>query len=357
MKLLKIFYIVLFPLLFFCSLIYRLILKLKEFLYKKNILVRKRVTSTKIICVGNITVGGTGKTSTVIYLANELIRKGYKVVILTRGYKRKKKSDEPFILSDGQQILRTIQESGDEPYMLAKKLKYIPVIVGRKRYLSACLAIEKFGPDIILMDDGFQHTELERDLDIVMIDCLNPFGNNYLLPLGILREPLIALKRAKIVVLTNCNFVNWVRLNFIINKITGINRGIKIIRTAHKPCSITNYTTNEIYDINWLRDKSVVLLHAIGNPKSFELTIESTGAKILNNYRFLDHHWYRKKELKKILMKYEYIITTEKDAVRIENIDNLDKKLLSKLFILNIELEDHGILIDTVEKLLSNSFV
>jgi tetraacyldisaccharide 4'-kinase len=357
MKLLKIFYIVLFPLLFFCSLIYRLILKLKEFLYKKNILIRKRVTSTKIICVGNITVGGTGKTSTVIYLANELIRKGYKVVILTRGYKRKKKSDEPFILSDGQQILRTIQESGDEPYMLAKKLKYIPVIVGRKRYLSACLAIEKFGPDIILMDDGFQHTELERDLDIVMIDCLNPFGNNYLLPLGILREPLIALKRAKIVVLTNCNFVNWVRLNFIINKITGINRGIKIIRTAHKPCSITNYIANEIYDINWLRDKSVVLLHAIGNPKSFELTIESTGAKILNNYRFLDHHWYRKKELKKILMKYEYIITTEKDAVRIENIDNLDKKLLSKLFILNIELEDHGILIDTVEKLLSNSFV
>ena len=168
------------------SFIYYLITSFRNWLYDKEYLKINKIPNVEIICIGNITVGGTGKTPAVQFFAKKLEGMGRKVAIVSRGYKGKRKV-EPLIVSDGQEFYATARESGDEPFIHALNLK-IPVIVGKNRYEACLLAVEKFGVDTIILDDGFQHRKLKRDRDVVLIDATNPFGSNALLPKGTLRE-------------------------------------------------------------------------------------------------------------------------------------------------------------------------
>ncbi|MFN3967136.1 MAG: tetraacyldisaccharide 4'-kinase [Endomicrobiia bacterium] len=313
------------------SFIYGFFVRFRFFLYKSKIL-KKKTLPVKVICIGNITAGGTGKTSAVIYFAKYLSSKNFKVAVLSRGYKRKETTKKiPVIVSDGKSILTSVEYSGDEPYLVAENLLGVPVIVCSNRYLAGKIAIEKFATDILLMDDGFQHWKLNRNLDIVLIDCLNPFSNGFLLPAGLLREPLSSLNRADIFILTNSNFVSDEEKNRIVSKIKRYNETAPIYFAFHKPLYFVRLSSGEMLDLSFVKDKEIISLSSIGNPISFEKTLETIGAIISKRIRFPDHHWFTIDEIIKILENNIYIVTTEKDAVRIKNLFIEKKDILEMI--------------------------
>ena len=325
------------PILWILSVIYVIILNFKQYLYKNNILKTNKLPA-KILCVGNITVGGTGKTSLVLFLS-KVLQKKHKITILTRGYKRKSRNGY-LIVSDGKNILTDVKDSGDEPYLLAEKLENVPVIVGADRYSAGKIALNKFNVGTLLLDDGYQHLQLSRNLDILLIDCLNPFGNGFCLPLGLLREPLESMARAGIIILTHCNLVEKTVEDSLVEKIKRYNNSAVIATCVHKPVNFIRFADGEKIATSYFSGREVSVLSSIGNPPSFEKTLVSLNAKINNRYNFTDHHWYRAEEIKNILSINEFVITTEKDSVKLENFkDGADKEILSHLFTLQIEIE------------------
>ncbi len=182
------------------SWIYAIVIRIRQMLYRRG-LFKTRQLPCKVISVGNVTLGGTGKTPLVIALARELRKRGITVGILSRGYKGMKEKIGG-VVSDGKRILLTPAEAGDEPFMLARQLSDIPVFVGKKRYAMGTYAHKRFGMDCLILDDGFQHLGIKRDADIVLIDARRRFGNGRLFPRGPLREPLRCLRRASLLVLT-----------------------------------------------------------------------------------------------------------------------------------------------------------
>lgn len=311
-----------------------------------------------IICVGNLTMGGTGKTPIVEYIAQYLSQSGKKVTIISRGYKRKTKGN--LIVTDGKKIFCSYNDCGDEPYLLAKNLisqknnsaefsKLISIIVNKDRYSAGLEAIERFKPDIILLDDGFQHWALKKDFCIVVIDATNPFGNGHLIPLGILREPITALKRANAVILTHTPFAK--NLDEIKNKIRSVNSDIPIIESVHQPeLLISLKNTVDVLGTSSIKGKRVIAVSAIGNPKSFENTLQSLGVEILYSFTLRDHHYYTQADVTAIHKKCgelnpDFIITTQKDALKLENLDL--KSILPPFYALKIKirfLNDENIL-------------
>ena len=296
-------------LLFLLSVIYALFIRFLIFI--NWIFARK--LHIRVVSVGNITLGGTGKTTLVEYICRFLKGRGKRVVILTRGYKRKmpgfKASDTGY------------EGMGDEPYMLSKNLGDIPVIVDADRLKSAKKAMNDFAADTVVLDDGFQQWKIKKDLEIVSIDATNPFGNRQMIPRGILREPLSSLRRADIFVLTKANLSKDVEA--IRNYLASLNARALIVEAIHKPLGI--YPLNnpsESLDICSLEGKTVALFSGIGDPESFEKLIQILGAKIGVSFKFRDHHDYTRKDLETIIQasrdkKIETIITTEKDASRL----------------------------------------
>lgn len=336
-----------YPFLWLLSLMYGCAVKIRHQACTKN----QRSLPRKTICVGNITTGGTGKTPAVIMLARLLLEKGRKIVILSRGYKRKSAGTVPLIVSNKEKILVNVEISGDEPYLIARNLPGIPVIVCPDRFSSGKNAIEKFNPDIILLDDGFQHCRLFRDLDVVLVDCLNPFGGNKLLPLGFLREPLSAFGRAGVILLTNSKFVDEGKIGTITSMIKKYNQKTPIIKAGHKPVNLEKILTRETIELAQFKGKEVVALSSIGNPASFEKTLQSLDIKITESMRYPDHYWYSEEDVKKLSEKYSgrVIVTTEKDAVRLEAKIAGEKKInMPEIYILKIELEIESI--ETLER-------
>ena len=188
------------------SKVYGGVVKIRRIFYKNGILISKKL-SCPIISIGNITVGGTGKTPMTIYVAQVVKNLGYKVAIISRGYKGKAEKIGG-IVSDGKGLLMTPENAGDEPYLMANRLKDVQVIVGKNRFDAGRLAIRKFDPDVIVLDDGFQHLMLQRDLDMVLLDYHRPFGNGHLLPRGVMREPVSALLHADAIILTKSDTRN-----------------------------------------------------------------------------------------------------------------------------------------------------
>ena len=181
--------------------------QLRNILYTYGIFKARRLPC-RVISVGNIVVGGTGKTPAVIAIAKHLQREGMRVAILLRGYKRRVR-EKVTIVSDGEKVCTSPIESGDEAYMMAKHLRNVPIIVGKCRYSAGQVALERFKVDVLLLDDGFQHRQLERDVDILTIPTTHPFGSpEKLLPAGTLREPLTALRRADLILLTHADTPN-----------------------------------------------------------------------------------------------------------------------------------------------------
>src|SRR5262245_7223052 len=330
--------------LFGCSKIFKVAVKARRFLYNFRIL-RDSTLGVQVIAIGNLTVGGTGKTPVVEKFARELRDEGRNVAILSRGYRSKptpmhvrllnkiffrEDSTPPRVVSDGKSLLLDSEMAGDEPYMLASNLKDVVVLVDKDRVKSGRYAIEKFGCDTLLLDDGFQYWKLAgRRRDIVLIDCQAPFGNEYLLPRGTLREPGSHLLRASTIFITKSDG-NTTALR---NRIARLNPSAGIIECIHHPLYLEDLFTGDQQGLEFLRGHKVAALSGIAQPESFENSLVRIEAELVYSKRFADHHRFTQQEVLNVVIRSKKrqataIITTQKDAVRFPKIDRRDLPIL-----------------------------
>ncbi|HCJ66454.1 MAG TPA: tetraacyldisaccharide 4'-kinase [Elusimicrobia bacterium] len=245
------------------------------------------------------------------------------------------------IVSDGKKILVTLEESGDEPYLLTKKLEGVPVIVGKDRYKTGLLAKEKFNSELVILDDGFQHWSLKRDLDIVCLDSLTSLEDEPSFPLGTRRESASALKRAHLILLTNVNLVNLEELERWYIYLRKICPQVPIVESIHQPLSLHLLSDNSlVVDSNFLQGERVVIFSSLANPYAFEKTVEKLGAEVVYRYNFPDHHWYQEKDLLFLSKRQELIVTTEKDEMKLKKFISPEfESLFARVYILEIELK------------------
>lgn len=298
----------------------------KLYMYESGLKKREKLNCC-VISIGNITVGGTGKTPTAQKMAAIVKSMGYRVVILNRGY-RSHWGKELGVVSDGNKIFMTAYEAGDEAYLMAKTLPGIPVIIGKNRAVTGRYAVEKLNAEVIIMDDGYQHWQLERDLDVVLVDTLNMFGNGCVLPRGTLREPLHNLARGDLFLLTKTDQSSKLSRMQLRNTIAKYNGKAPVVESIHHPKNFVEIAdwykgiSENIRDLEELKGKDVMVFSAIGNPSSFEQTLSSIGLNILEAVRYPDHHDYGMLEMQYInerasSLKAVAMIATAKDAVKI----------------------------------------
>ncbi|MDH4231443.1 MAG: tetraacyldisaccharide 4'-kinase [Nitrospirota bacterium] len=312
-----------------------------EFLYSVGLsakkaysLSRRRRLPCRVISIGNITVGGTGKTPAAIALAEEAKIRGYSPVILTRGYKGSAKG--PCFVTKGDGPLLSAREAGDEPVLMAERLKGVPIIKGSDRYEAGMFALQNLDAQLstpssrllFILDDGYQHWKLYRDRDILLIDSENPFGNRMLLPLGKLREPLRTIERADIVVLTKCKIPDGLQrkeIKSVIAEIKKYNAEAPVFLSGHSVVTARLRSGEEISPAR-LTGSRVFGFCALGNPRSFVNTIVSSGAVLSGMKTFRDHFEYAQPDIGNIRAEAEkagseWIVTTEKDMIKIRNLD------------------------------------
>ena len=345
------------------SFIYEFALKLKLFLYNIGFFTAKKLPCV-VISLGNITLGGTGKTPTARALATLIQSKGYKVVVLNRGYRAH--WEKPVgVVSDGKKIYMTAYEAGDEAYLLAKQLPGIPVVIGKDRAISGEYVAKNMDVDVIIMDDGYQHWQLARDLDIVLIDTLNIFGNGYLLPRGTLREPLSHLNRAGMFLLTKVDQSSEYSKKYIRNVLQQNNPTAPIVESVHSAQSFIEITdwdkglVEKTKSFDQMKDNTVIAFSAIGNPASFEQTVASLGVKLVESIRYPDHYDYGMREMQYVLERaikqgVHAIVITEKDAVKIPR-EFIYMKRACPLYVLCIEVnfsDDKGLFEETILRVL-----
>jgi len=272
-----------------------------------------------VISVGNLTLGGTGKTPIVILIAGILKDNGLKPAILSRGYGGDSR-EKVNVVSDGKQILLSAEMAGDEPVMIAKRLKSIPVLTGKDRFLSGNHALEHFGVDTLILDDGYQHLALYRDLNILLLDQKEPLGNGFLFPAGELREPVDASRRADLICFTRCsenaNFGSQ-------DGKLALSDNVPVVKTALKLEALVRLDNHETRDVKILQDKPVAAFCGIAKPGDFRRTLETAGARVVFFHAFPDHHRYLADDLKTIEQEArkagaEYILVSEKDSVKID---------------------------------------
>ncbi len=333
------------------SRVYGLIVGVRIFLYQKG-LFRPNVLGCQVISIGNLTVGGTGKTPVVEIFARELQKAGRRVAILSRGYKKAKaplrtriadrlllreRKRPPRVVSDGAKLLLDSAMSGDEPYMLASNLSDVAVLVDKDRVKSGRYAINKFACDTLVLDDGFQYMALKHRLDIVLVDRTNPFGNEHVLPRGLLREPIRNISRASFIFITKSNGTGSEDLRA---RLRMLNATAEIIECRHTARYLTHVFSAERHELDYLKGRRVVAMSGIAMPVGFEEELSRRGADVVDTHRFADHHRYSQQEIINIINaakreSVEAIITTEKDAVRFPRLDRCDVPI----FFLRVDIE------------------
>ena len=322
------------------SKVFQVIVKLRRWLYNVRIL-RDKTLGVQVIAIGNLTVGGTGKTPVVEKFARELRDAGRNVAILSRGYRSKPtplhqkllnkillREDQtpPRIVSDGKSLLLDSETAGDEPYMLASNLRDVVVLVDKDRVKSGRYAIEKFGCDTLLLDDGFQYWHLRgRRHDVVLIDRQQPFGNEHLLPRGTLREPPSHLARAHTIFITKSDG----QTAALRERIARLNPTAPVIECVHQPLYFEDVFTGERKGLELLAGKKVASLSGIAQPESFEQSLVKLGGELVYTKRCADHHRFTQQEILNAINRAkkrqaEIIVTTQKDAVRFPKIDRRD---------------------------------
>jgi len=279
---------------------------------------RKTTLNTPVLSIGNITVGGTGKTPLAQFIARHFLDTGRRPVIVSRGYR--KEGATLAVVSDGKRLLLSPRRSGDEPYLLARTLPGVPVIVSPNRALAGFVAVSRFAPDVVIMDDAFQHMKLDRNLDIVLVDAVNPFGNEKTLPGGTLREPPPNLARADVIVVSRSDQTD--RLSELRERLRSLNPSAPVVLGVHAPDGLLVHPTGDSLDLTILKNARVLAVSSIGNPWSFAESVRTLGAEVLDHLRFPNHAKYRHRALSRIAdaarqLCCEAIITTEKDAVRL----------------------------------------
>ena len=299
------------------AILFSFILKIRRFCFKTGIS-KQYNSKCKIISVGNLTVGGSGKTPFTIFLAKYLKSKGKKIAISHRGYKGKFENTIKLI-SDNNSVYDHVKDAGDEPFLIANNLPGIPIIVGKNRTEAIKFLENKFSPDYIILDDSFQHLEVKHDLDFLLFDANNPIGNGFVIPAGMLREPKSMIKFSDFIVFNNCSedfkIPNWIR-----------KFSKPIFLTEFEIKKFVSYKTNETKNGNSFKGNKIFLISGIGNPKSFENSIRSLGINFLHHFIFPDHHNFKYKNdilpiiQRGIAEKAEAILTTEKDFMKLQYI-------------------------------------
>jgi tetraacyldisaccharide 4'-kinase len=311
--------------------------QLRLWLYRNRIL-RDQPLGCLVVVVGNLTVGGTGKTPVVEKFAKALQDRGRKVAILSRGYKSKAppfwkrawrgitqtEEPPPRVVSDGQNVLLDSEEAGDEPYMLARNLPGVVVLVDKNRVKAGAYAIKTYGCDTLILDDGFQYLPLKGQLNLLLVDKTNPFGNGHMLPRGILREPVKHLRRANYIFLTKSNGRRDPELEALIER---YKPDADIIECVHRPQYLQRLDVRpgaaggrEL--LEWLKGRRIFAFSGIATPESFEKFLRDLGALLVGRERFLDHYRYSPEDMAELYdaaerEQAECLVTTEKDAVRI----------------------------------------
>jgi len=294
---------------------YTAIIAVRNFLYSKGWLKTRHVNTT-VFSIGNITVGGTGKTPLVIWLCKFLQQKGIQCAILTRGYRTRRHNRASSIEYRASSI--------DEPAILTESCPQAKVIVNPDRAAGAVEAINKFGAKVLIMDDGFQHRRLQRNLDIVTIDATCPFGYGKMLPAGLLREPVTSLKRADAVVITRSDQVQQAELHKIEENLQQINHNMIVARSMHEPVCAKLADNREIA-IDSLKGRRIFAFCGVGNPQAFLNTIRSLGVEPVGSKIYNDHHHYTDADISNIREQAmacgtNLILTTQKDWTKIRHL-------------------------------------
>ena len=336
------------------SALYGLAVSARNGLYDAGVLRAERLT-VPVVCVGNLTTGGTGKTPLVAAIA-ERLSAVVPLAILTRGYGGRAGAG-PLLLVNGHleapDGLAPAGEpthdpadpavAGDEPVLLSRQLPTVPIVVGADRRRTGRFAVERLGARLVLLDDGFQHRRLARDLDIVALDAMDPFGTYHMLPSGLLREPFTALRRAGMVVVTRSHPDD--PLETLRKVVARMNPAAPVFRAWHRPVAIVpvlagtdaapGFDPARIADparsvdpgrsVEWIRGRPLAAFCGIGNPAGFVSLLESLGARVVAFRPWRDHHRYTREEIEGLASEAaragaEAILTTEKDAVRIPRI-------------------------------------
>ena len=277
--------------------------RIKRWCYDKG-LCRAAALGRPVISVGNVTWGGVGKTPLVQAVAEHLKGRGIKPAILTRGY-----------MPDGKDA------GSDEAVMLAAVLPDVPVGVGADRIKTAAGLLAKHPVDLFLLDDGFQHWHVKRDLDLVAVDAVNPWGNGRLIPAGMLREPLSSLKRADVIVLTKTDQAPQ-NISELKSRLRRMNSHAPVIETVHNPCSVVALGGGQQKDAAFLSGKKIAAFCSVGDPEGFKNTLATVGADVRKIFAFPDHHAYTGKDISDITAyaaarSLDAVVTTAKDAVKL----------------------------------------
>ena len=298
--------------------LYKTGLSIRKIIYSSELKKRHKLDS-RVISVGNLTMGGTGKTPATIAIAREAIARGYKPCILTRGYKGKHKGVA--FVSRGKGPLLDSSEAGDEPVLMANRLEDVFIVKGKNRYDAGLLCQDQV--DLYILDDGFQHWALHRDIDILLINSQNPFGspNPRLFPSGQLREPLTAIGRADYVVITKSVEESVSELMLVPELMAIIrthNKKAPVFKSYHKPVGLVDSNWN-FYGLETIRGRRVYAFCGIAEPESFRKTLVSLGVEVVALKEFRDHYDYKQSDIKRILWEARgmAMITTEKDLIRL----------------------------------------
>jgi tetraacyldisaccharide 4'-kinase len=337
--------------LYVLSLIFYVLVQARLWLYRKGIF-RPHALGCQVISIGNLTVGGTGKTPIVEVFARTLQQSGRKVAILSRGYRKEEDpilkriwrkltldmyETPPRVVSDGERLLLDSAMSGDEPFMLAQNLPDVAVIVDANRVKAGTYALKKLGCDTLILDDGFQYLDLKHRLDIVLVDRTNPFGNRRLLPRGILREPIRNINRAGFIFITKSNGDGAPELKQLLRR---YNPHAEISECRHSAKYLQDIYTKERVPLERLKGLPVAAVSGIASPKGFEDELVRLGARVLYHKRYADHHRYSQQEIIDVINKglqrgAKLVVTTEKDAVRFPMLERRDLPL----YFLRVEIE------------------
>jgi tetraacyldisaccharide 4'-kinase len=314
---------------------YRGLVEAREWLYRRGVL-RASALRAVVVSIGNLTVGGTGKTPATELATLTLASLGRHPAVVSRGYRRRSHGVQ--VVADTASIRLDPQDAGDEPFLLARRLPGVPVVVGANRHQAARLAVERFGVDAVVLDDGFQHRTLHKDLEIVMVRATKPWGNGRLLPGGPLREPLSSLTRADLIVTTGvdeaseafavqANTVRWAP-------------DVPVLAASYVPAACWRAGRMEPVPLEHLAGLRLLAFAGIAAPAGFERTLRRLGARLEHFTAFTDHHWYSRADLTQLstqaaALAVDGLVTTEKDWVRLRALP----LPVAPLYVLSIKLE------------------
>jgi tetraacyldisaccharide 4'-kinase len=328
--------------LWWISLVYGGLVRLRRRLYTRGTLTSYRLPCP-VISVGNLTVGGTGKTPMAIHLVEAILKLGYRPVILSRGYKGLGEKGGA-VVSDGHHVLCSARLAGDEPYLMAALLPTVPVVVGRDRYRIGLDAEQRFKPDLIVLDDAFQHLRLKRDLNLLLLDARRPFGNEHLLPRGTLREPAACLQSADAVVLTRSGQVSMENWESLIRRalprpvFTSEHQSVvRMVLEAGQPSGALQTGLEMRLKAG---DRRVFAFAGLGCNDAFFNSIGLLGVCVQGTRDFADHYYYTGGDLRQVVQMARQtgascLMTTDKDYVRLPP----DTRLPLDLIVMGVRLD------------------